>query len=190
MVYRRPTGGFESPRLGPFRPWSSVEASRTAPSCCFPTRAERDREKPSRNGWSKWFRVVAVDPFYFGEGKVADHAYLWALMLGAVGERPLGVQAGEAACIARWIKSERQTPVTIAALGPRTSTVALVAAALEPNAIAGVDATDPLGSLKVPIEEIRDYSASPELFCFRPARTVRRQADRRGSSPRASTGVS
>ena len=34
-------------------------------------------------------RVVALDPFYFGEGKPKTHDYLWGLTLATIGDRPL-----------------------------------------------------------------------------------------------------
>jgi dienelactone hydrolase len=112
-------------------------------------------------------RVIAVDPFYFGESQVKERAYLFALLLGAVGERPLGVQAGQLMAIARWSLDEHADgPATIVAVGPRTGTIALVAAALEEKAIAGVELHDPLASLKEVIERGDDYTKSPELFCF------------------------
>jgi hypothetical protein len=120
----------------------------------------------AKNWLDRGFRVIALDPFYFGEAKVADHAYLWALMIATVGERALGVQAGELMAIARWAKAEHPGEIAIAAMGPRTSTIALIAAALEPTTVARVEVTDPLASLKLPIEEKREYAATPELFCF------------------------
>ena len=45
-------------------------------------------------------RVVAVDPFYFGELKIPKRDYLYALLLAGVGERPLGLQASEVAATA------------------------------------------------------------------------------------------
>ena len=36
-------------------------------------------------------RVIAVDPFYFGESKIRTHDYLYALLLSDVGDRPLGL---------------------------------------------------------------------------------------------------
>ena len=35
-------------------------------------------------------RVVAVDPFYFGESKIAKRDYLFALLVSSVGDRPIG----------------------------------------------------------------------------------------------------
>lgn len=113
-------------------------------------------------------RVVAIDPFYFGEARFADHAYLWALMVATVGERPLGLQSGQVLAAARWLKKkESGQAVELHAVGPRTSTIALVAAALDADAtVAKLSLTEPLGSLKEVIERKTSFDASPELFCF------------------------
>lgn len=116
---------------------------------------------------SRGTRVLAVDPFYLGESQVAERAYLFALLLAAVGDRPLGLQASQLAAVARWArKSHPSEPVSIVAVGPRSSTMALVAAGLEPEALADVEVRDPLGSLKELIESKRDFTRTPELFCF------------------------
>src|SRR6185295_6215170 len=82
-------------------------------------------------------RVLAVDPFYFGESHIATRDFLFALLLAGVGERPLGLQAGQIAAVARWLKTERNAGApSLRAIGPRTSLAALIAAALEPDAIA------------------------------------------------------
>ncbi len=107
-------------------------------------------------------RVIAVDPFYFGESKISKRDFLFALLLSSVGDRPLGVQASQIAAIARWLK----TPATIQAFGPRTSLIASVAAALEGRAIAGVETHDAFSSLKQVIEKNMKVDEAPELFCF------------------------
>lgn len=84
-------------------------------------------------------RVIAVDPFYFGESKIPKHAGLFAILIAAVGERPLGIQAGQIGAVARWLGERRFGPITVASLGPRSSFYSLVAAALEPDAITGLD---------------------------------------------------
>lgn len=111
-------------------------------------------------------RVVVVDPFYFGESKVKEKDYLFALLVATVGERPLGIQVGQVAAIARWHKAEHGDVPTIVAVGPRSSAIALIAAALELEAIGGVELHEPLGSLKELIEQGKDYTYAPELFCF------------------------
>jgi dienelactone hydrolase len=112
-------------------------------------------------------RVLAVDPFYFGESQIAQRGYLFQLLISAVGERPLGVEAGQIAAIARWLHAERQLrPVKLAAIGPRTSACALVTAALEIESIGRVELQDSLGSLKELLEQNQSFDQSPELFCF------------------------
>lgn len=111
-------------------------------------------------------RVLAVDPFYFGESKIVKRDYLFALLVAAVGDRPLGLQASQLAAIARWVHAQRvEEAVSVVALGPRTSTVALVAAAIE-TTIEEVELFEPLGSLKEVIESNWSVDRYPELFCF------------------------
>jgi dienelactone hydrolase len=113
------------------------------------------------------YRVLAVDLFYFGESKIEQRDYLFALLMAAVGDRPLGIQASQLAAIARWSAAEHKTDsVTVVAVGPRLSTVALVAAGLEEKAISGLELHGALGSLKEVIEKNRSVEQMPEMFCF------------------------
>lgn len=112
-------------------------------------------------------RVIAIDPFFYGESKIASHGYLFAMTAAAVGERPLGLQASQIAAAARWAESEfKQGPVTVVAVGPRASVVALAAAAIEPKAIGGLQLHQPMDSLKELIEKGVAVDKMPELFCF------------------------
>jgi dienelactone hydrolase len=113
-------------------------------------------------------RVILVDPYYVGEASVpAKRNYLWALLISAVGDRPLGVQSSQIAAVARWLAGERQCgPVRLISHGPHTSLVAVTAAALEETAIGAVELHDPMVSLKEVIAENRSIEQSPELFCF------------------------
>ena len=112
-------------------------------------------------------RIVAFDPFYFGEAKPATHDYLWALMVSAIGDRPLGLQASQVAAVVRWLHSEHSgEPVTVCALGPRTSTVALVAVGMEEQAIIRLELHDSFPSLKTVIEQNHTFREMPEMFCF------------------------
>ena len=112
------------------------------------------------------YRVLAVDPFYFGEASFAELGYLWALMVSTVGERPLGVQAGQILSITEWIHQEfRPTSVSLVTAGPRTGVIGLVARALNPQQISGVEENQPLGSLKDVIHGNYAIEQAPELFC-------------------------
>jgi hypothetical protein len=107
-------------------------------------------------------RVIAVDPFYFGESKIAKRDYLFALLVSSVGDRPLGIQASQIAAIARWLKQ----PVSIEAYGPRTSLIAKIAAELDKKAIANVNTHGEFTSLKDVISRNMAADQAPELFCF------------------------
>lgn len=111
-------------------------------------------------------RVLAVDPFYFGESKIDSRAYLFALMISTVGERPLGVQSAQVGAVARWAMAEFKAAANVVAIGPRTSLIALVATGLEDQAIGGVSLQGSLGSLKEVLEQNRSFDQMPELFCF------------------------
>jgi dienelactone hydrolase len=113
-------------------------------------------------------RVVALDPFHLGESQTQPpgRAYLWPLLVGAVGERPVGIQASQVGAVARWLAGRKLGPVTLDASGPRSSLAALVAAGLEEKAIQGVELRGSLGSLKEAIERQTAYASAPEIFCF------------------------
>jgi dienelactone hydrolase len=107
-------------------------------------------------------RVIAVDPFYFGESKISKRDFLFALLVSSVGDRPLGIQASQIGAVARWLN----TPVSIEAFGPRSSLIASVAAALDRRAISSVKTHGALSSLKEVIEKNMAADKAPELFCF------------------------
>ncbi len=111
-------------------------------------------------------RVVVLDPYMFGESNMKNRAYLFALLVSAVGERPLGVQASQVAAAARWLKKERGESVRLEAIGPRTSLIALAAAGLETDAIKSVGTEGELASLKQIIEQNNTVDRTPEQFCF------------------------
>lgn len=111
-------------------------------------------------------RAAAMDPFYFGESSLGQRDFLFALLVSALGERPLGVQAGQVAAAARWLAARHGNPVAIAARGPRTSLIALVAAALEPDAISGVQLHESWRTLHQVFDRNISAQQMPEMFVF------------------------
>ena len=112
-------------------------------------------------------RVVAIDPFYFGESKIKERDFLYALQVATVGKRPLGVQSSQIGAVARWLKDDRSfANVSVTAFGNRSSLIALTAAALESKAIIELHLHESYGSLKQVIEEDIAVKDAPELFCF------------------------
>jgi hypothetical protein len=112
-------------------------------------------------------RVVAPDPYYLGESHIKNRAYLWALLVQTVGDRPAGLQASQLAAIARWLERRHSgEPIELSALGERLSFTALCAAAIEPKAIQSVRLSGSLASLREVIERNEGFDSMPELFCF------------------------
>ncbi len=112
-------------------------------------------------------RVIAIDPFYFGESQITQRGYLYALLVATTGARPLGLQASQIAAAARWAKTKFPGgPVSVHSVGPRLGVAALVAAALEPGSISKLTQVQPLATLHQVIDENRTLDATPELFCF------------------------
>lgn len=112
-------------------------------------------------------RVLAVDPFYVGESKIKSRDFLFALLVSAVGDRPVGLQASQLAAASRWLKNERkQSSVTIVAEGERMSLAALVAANLAADEVDRVELKGSLGTLKQVIELNYAVNKQPEFFCF------------------------
>ena len=146
-----------------------VELKRGEPNSTVILFSERGRrslaaETESLLGEGK--RVLAIDPFYYGESKIHARDYLFALLVAAVGERPLGIQASQIAAAARWARTEFGKPVEVLAIGPRSSLVALCAGAIENEAIAAVQTPDSFQSLKQILEKNISVETAPELFCF------------------------
>jgi hypothetical protein len=113
-------------------------------------------------------RVLALDVYGFGETRIVAGRGRkdYALLMAAVGERPLGVQAGQLAAVAKWARVSFGGPVSLRAVGPRTSLIALVTAALEREASDGLELRGAMGSLKELIEENAGADERPEQFCF------------------------
>jgi hypothetical protein len=115
---------------------------------------------------SRGLRVLAADLTGFGEARFGRSDHLLALFIAALGDRPLGVQAGEVAAIARWAESKFQNgPVVVASHGPRTGLIALIAGSLEESAIGGIESHGAWTSLKQLISEDLSVEIAPEAFC-------------------------
>ena len=112
-------------------------------------------------------RVIAIDPFEIGESKLAHQDYEWDLLVAAVGDRPLGIQASEIAAVARWAHGrDPRTRLILEAVGPRTGLSATVAAAMERPIIGTLSQAGGLSSLHSVIEQNWKVNEKPELFCF------------------------
>jgi dienelactone hydrolase len=115
---------------------------------------------------SSGHRVLAVDPIFLGELRRPELEAQFVLLISSVGERALGIQAGQISAIARWLASRGFKQNTIVAVGPRSSLMSLISAALEPESIASIELHESLGSFKEVIERNLSSAHFPEVFCF------------------------
>lgn len=112
-------------------------------------------------------RVLVVDPYYFGESKLGSRDWLFSLLIATIGDRPLGIQAAQVAAVGRWAKKAYpEGELRLLSVGLRTSVVAAVAGALEPETFAAIEKRDGLTSLKTLIRDNTGVNQMPELFCF------------------------
>ena len=114
---------------------------------------------------AKGRRVVAFDPFFFGESKIKSRDFLHVILMHAAGERALGVQASQISAVAEWAKKQYKQPVELMSAGRRLSVAARLAA-VQSNAISALKLHDPMKSLKEVILENKGANHMPEMMCF------------------------
>jgi hypothetical protein len=114
-------------------------------------------------------RVLALDPILVGHNKpTVGQLYQNAMLLATVGERPLGVQAGQVLSASRqFAHIFGVNSVVIDATGPRCALVARCAAALDTGrTIDSVEAIGEAKSLKDFLKPEASYNTTPEIYCF------------------------
>lgn len=110
-------------------------------------------------------RVLAIDVLHVGESKLPSHDFLFGLLISAVGQRPLGLQARQINSIADWWAPQCGRRVGLKAVGRRSSLMAWCAKALNP-VLEGVSTQGGFGSLVEIIDGGLAIPDGPELFCF------------------------
>ena len=113
-------------------------------------------------------RVIAVDPLFMGEctpnGAAPSH---YAMMIGTVGERALGLQVGQIDAVVKWACQQYGVErVSVHSSGWTAGITALMVAGLNPDRIDRVVIQSGLPSLKRLIEDRLEYEQYPTLFCF------------------------
>jgi hypothetical protein len=138
------------------------------------------------NDVSRGQRVLVLDPLFFGEnipGTSDREVQAIAQMLTSLGQRPLGLEAAQVTAVVRWLGEDLDhgsptprsvssnlptpvPPVRIVTTGPRSETVAMVAAALEPDLFEQLDLQQSISSLADVFEHPSAYIKTPEMMCL------------------------
>jgi len=135
-------------------------------------------------------RVLVLDPLFFGENIPLDApnqdptgAPGYSQILNSLGERPLGLEAAQVTAVVLWLSKNldhgsatpikaapasltTMQPVRLIATGPRSQTVGLVAAALQPELFSGFEARKSIPSLQYVFDHPLTYQDAPELMCL------------------------
>lgn len=156
-------------RLGDAWTVPVVELTRTEPeetTIVFADSGRKGAAKEIEELLAAGHRVLAVDPFSFGESQMETKTYLYALLVATVGDRALGIEAGQMTAVSRWAAEQFKTAPAVHTIGPRTGLVALVAAAMEPRAVGKVETAQGIENLQEVIKNNWTVNDKPEMFCF------------------------
>ena len=111
--------------------------------------------------------VLAADLLFDGD-VVPDQGWTKRLpqLFDAAGDRVLGINAGQLAALARWMKATSEVKaIRLETTGIRSQTVAYVAAAVNPGLFREVVVRQGMNSLRHLLDEPVPYLKAPELFC-------------------------
>lgn len=112
-------------------------------------------------------QVLALDLMFTGDSWKSIHPYLFAQMLDAVGDRPIGMEAGQLIGVAHWAQAHGSAAkLRLEVGGIRSQAVALVAAALQPSLFSDIVVRDGMHSLSYVFDLPVQYQQAPELFCL------------------------
>ncbi|PYV03048.1 MAG: hypothetical protein DMG26_10195 [Acidobacteria bacterium] len=118
-------------------------------------------------------QVLALDLLFTGDAW--KNASAWednnpaslAEVLDGIGERPLGLEAGQLLEIAHWFRNVAGVPkVRLEATGIRDQVIATVDAALEPDLFSEVVVHEGMPSLNFLLEAPVTFENTPDLFCL------------------------
>jgi dienelactone hydrolase len=117
--------------------------------------------------FSRGEQVLALDLMFTGSAWKGEDPSLFAQMLDALGERPLGMEAAQLIRIARWAEQKSGTAkVRLEVSGMRNQAVALVAVALEPDLFSEIAVREGIPSFGYVLEKPVTFAQAPELFCL------------------------
>lgn len=111
-------------------------------------------------------QVLALDPLFFGATSPdeTDPAY-WEMLVASSGERPLGIETAQLIAVAKSFRSG-QSKIRLETVGIRSQTVALTAAAIEPDLFSEIYSDNAMSSFSYLLDTPVPYRTAPDLFCL------------------------
>jgi hypothetical protein len=113
-------------------------------------------------------QVIALDLLFTGDAAPREPgSATYALKIAAVGERPLGIEAGELIAATKWLRTAlgvRQ--IRVESTGIRNSLIALTASAMEPGLFSEGEFRKAMRSLGYLLGEPVNFRQAPDLFCL------------------------
>jgi dienelactone hydrolase len=112
-------------------------------------------------------QVLALDLTFFGDTWKDLEPFSYVQILDGEGQRAVGVQAAQLLAIAEWLRRRTGAQkVRLESRGIRTEAIALVAAALQPDAFSDVVVHEGMASLDYVLQTPVRFQDAPELFCL------------------------
>lgn len=128
-------------------------------------------------------RVLVFQPLFFGENVPDKSSTQFAALINTVGKRPLGIETAQLTAIAHWLgknldegspspgsvvprEADSTRAVNVITTGPRSETVAMVAAALAPELFSTVEMRESISSLADVFYHPSKYRDAPDMTCL------------------------
>jgi dienelactone hydrolase len=113
-------------------------------------------------------QVLALDLLFFGDASPpSPTSPFYTQLLGAIGGRPIGVEAAQLIALAHWLQGRSPgSRIRLETTGIRTQVVALVACDLDPTLFAQLVTQGGMQSLSFLLDKPVVYDDAPDLFCL------------------------
>jgi len=127
----------------------------------------KELKEPASEHVNRGEQVLAIDVLFTGSAcprkpSPADYA----LLLTSVGERPMGIEAGQLIAAAQWLQDRSKSrSIRLETYGIRSQLAALLATALKPGLFSELLVHDGMSSLQRLFDAPVKYRTSADLFC-------------------------
>ncbi len=113
-------------------------------------------------------QVLALDLLFFGDASSAKPSPpYYTQLLGAIGGRPLSMEAAQLVAITRWLQGlSHAARIRVETAGIRSQAVALTACDLEPTLFTELITHGGMRSLGFVLDKPVTYDDAPDLFCL------------------------